>query len=305
MVAKLYAKPLCVTAFLLVLAAAGWFMVHEKSKLAPTFKAPTAGGPPAAYAVAGLTAPTVLTSDWKAPGPESAGPEWFFQVFTPPKIYYTNGQFSVEIPDHFVAPTPPFGVELVAIKPDLFRLQVVGFYLDNGVAVGTFTNMLTGDTFLGQAGLAVPDLDLTIRDFAIKDAPVPGLPPDNDLTEPAGFSNVVDSKTGTVTLISTQSRVVNGSPFAVFKIIAGDRMGELIQDVKEGGTFKVGDSTFTIGEVKETPMQVVVTKVSPAIKDGTPDTQTLTPGSAKTNNAATKTPAGATKPSDSVKPKTP
>lgn len=305
MVAKQYAKPLCVTAFLLVLAAAGWFMVHEKSKLAPTFKAPAPGGPPAAYAASGLTAPTVLTSDWKEAGPQSAGAEWIYQVFTPPKIYYTNGEFSVEAPTHVVAPPPPFGVELVAIKPDLFRLQVVGFYMENGVPIGTFTNMQSGDTFLAQAGLPVPDLDLTIRDFAIKDAPVPGLPPDNDLTEPAAFANVVDSKTGTVTPLSSQSRVLNGPPFIVFKIIAGDRMGELIQDVKAGGSFKVGDSTFTVGDVKESPIQAVVTKVSPSIKDGTPDTQTLTPGSSKANNASSKAPAGAAKPADSVKPKTP
>lgn len=304
MVAKQYAKPLCVTAFLLVLAAAGWFMVHEKSKLAPTFKAPTAGGPPAAYAVSGLTAPTVLTSDWKAPGPQSAGGKWLFQVFTPPRIYYANGEFVVDTPGIIVPPPPPFGVELVAIKPDHFRLQVVGFYIQNGVAVGTFTNMQTGDTFLGQAGLVVPDLDLTIRDFAIKEAPVPGLPPDNDLTEPAGFANVVDGKTGAVTLLTSQVRVMNGPPFVVFKINAGDRLGELIQDVKEGGTFKVGDSTYTIGETKVSPLQAVVTKVSPAIKDGTPDTRTLTPDSPKANNPASKAPADATKPTDSLKPKT-
>ena len=305
MVAKQYAKPLCVTAFLLVLAAAGWFMVHEQSKLNPSFSAPTAGGPPKAYAATGITAPTVGGTNWEAPGSESAGAEWVFHVFTPPQIFYKDGVFSLKMPEGpKPPPTPPFGLELVAIKPDLFRLQLVGFMSDNGVAVGTFTNMLSGDTFLAQSGFAVPEIDLTIRDFVVKEAPIPGLPPENDVTEPAAFANAVDGKTGVVTAISSQNRVYNGAPFVILKVTAGDRMGDLIQDVKEGGNFTVGNSTYTIGKASESPLQVEVTKVSPDIKQGAPDIQTLTPPQPKANNPAPKTPAAPAKPTD-AKPKTP
>ena len=59
-------------------------------------------------------------SIWDKPKPQSAGEEWLFQVFTPPKIWIDEkGGFSAEA---LTAPVP-FGIDLVSFEREKYRYK--------------------------------------------------------------------------------------------------------------------------------------------------------------------------------------
>src|SRR5690606_8501223 len=101
----------------------------------------------------------VSTKTWPSAPEQSTGPEWVYDVFTPPEIYYDNvtKQFTVSAPFTPPPQEPPFGVELIEIRPDVFPLQLVGYIGDEGDQRGTFENALTGETIIGRTGKKMPE----------------------------------------------------------------------------------------------------------------------------------------------------
>jgi len=88
-------------------------------------------------------------------------------VFTPPEIYYDgrSREFSV---------TPPTTSEAAARDDSRpapaapFRLQLVGFVGGEGSYRGMFENLATTEHFLARSGRALPELEVTIRDFQVQ-----------------------------------------------------------------------------------------------------------------------------------------
>lgn len=65
------------------------------------------------------------SAQWPQPSEQSS--TWVYDVFTPPKIYLdVNGQFTSE-PILPPPPPEPFGVYLVEISRDLYRIQLQGY----------------------------------------------------------------------------------------------------------------------------------------------------------------------------------
>jgi len=261
---------------LLVLLSAGAWAFLQQSKLAALRNDPvTGGGSKAAYVPAGIDAPKVSTSTWPTAPSQTRGPLWIYHVFTPPEIYYTEAtkEFSV------TPPTPPalleqpkvipFGLELVEIKQDVFRLQLVGYVGNAGTYIGTFENTVTGDTFLAKAGKKVPTLGLTIRDFDVKRTLVPAKD-SMPIYETVATAVVIDDKTGEAITLTNKERRIKGSPIAIFKATPGD---QLFQQ-KTGTSFAVGDVNYTVGVVTSEPASAEVTKQAPDLKS--PETKTLT-----------------------------
>lgn len=63
---------------------------------------------------------------WPEPVAQSSGPNWFYDVFTPPKIYIRDGILDADPPIE-VIPPPPFGVYLEGIVRKPYRLQLEGY----------------------------------------------------------------------------------------------------------------------------------------------------------------------------------
>ena len=63
-------------------------------------------------------------SIWDKPKPQSAGEQWLFQVFTPPKIWIDEkGNFSAQA---LTAPVP-FGIDLVSFEREKYRYKFLSF----------------------------------------------------------------------------------------------------------------------------------------------------------------------------------
>lgn len=277
MAAKSQDKILFGAALVLLLASAGW-MALQSSKLSALRASSEAAITTSAYVPTGIDAPVATQVSWPAAPAQSTGPEWIYDLFTPPEIYYNEAtkKFTVTPPvivkpEDPVEPKPiPFGVELVQIKQDAFRLQLVGYIGEEGDYRGTFENALTGDTIIGGAGKVINKLDLTIRSFDVKRNTI--LSKDSmPVIETEAIAVVVDNKTGEVTTLSNKNKHLKGTPFAVVRIDGSSETS----DYKANATFTAGDATYTVLSVTAEPPSVEIRKEAPSLKQA--ETKTLTP----------------------------
>lgn len=275
MAAKSQDKILCGVALLLLLASAGWTLL-QNSKLEALRNSAANNVPQSAYVPAGIDAPKVSTKTWPVAPSQTRGAEWIYDVFTPPEIYYSEAtkQFSVTPPVvPLVIPEveSPFGVSLVQVKQDAFRLQLVGYIGGEGDYRGTFEDTISGETGVGRTGKVFPKLGLTIKSFEVKRNKIitkESMP----VYDTVATAVVVDTKTGEEITLTNKTRLIKGTPFAVLKV------GEATETVehKAGGTFTAGDATYTVVSVTAEPPSAEITKTSPTMK--APLTKTLTPG---------------------------
>ncbi len=299
MAAKSQDKVLFGAASVLLLASLGW-TVLQTSKLGALRESANTGLTPTPYTPAGIDAPKVSTQTWPVAPSQTRGAEWVYDVFTPPEIYYNAAtkQFSVTPPSTApvaAAPEVPFGVELVQVKQDVFRLQLVGYIGGEGDYRGTFENALTGETIIGRAGKKIPDLDLTIRSFEVKRNRTRSAESMDIITIEA-VAVVLDNKTGETYSLSNKSRLIKGTPFALLKTDGASEPAPY----KAGAKLTVGAATYTVLNVVAEPASVEITKESPDLKE--PLTKTLTPGSPPEAVPAPSSPAPTPTPTPSSSP---
>ncbi len=251
-------------ASLVLLATAGWVVIFEQPKLAALSKPPSVSKSSGQYVPVGVDAPQVRTMTWAPPGSQTRGAEWVYDVFTPPEIYYNvaNKEFTVTPPMvGLPPPPPPFGVELMQVKPDVFRLQLVGYVGNEKDYRGTFENAVTGDTLLARSGKKIPDLGLTVLSFEVKRNRIESTT-SMPIYDTVATAVVVDDKTGEKVTLTNKSRFVTGTPFAVIKATDSDKLFEQ----KAGTSFDVGDAHYTIRAITVEPASVEISKEAPDLK---------------------------------------
>lgn len=274
MAAKSQDKIIFGSSLTLLLVSAGWMAVANSKLSRPSLPNPVDSGS-SAYVPAGIDAPAVNTTAWRMAEAQTSGKEWVYDVFTPPEIYYNSGtkQFTVTAPNtnpEVVAPPAAFGVELIRIRPDAFRLQLVGYVGGEGDYRGTFENALSGETVMGRAGKTFVDLGLNIKTFAvIRKEIISKDSMKTYVTEATAV--VVDVKTGDEITLTNKERRINGEPYAIFKV---DGVEDSVQR-RAGESFQVGSTTYNLVSVTAEPPSVLVRKESPDLKE--PVIKTLTP----------------------------
>ncbi len=302
MVAKIYDKVLLVVAILLVVASVVLVGMLKQRFDPLLLSAPATPAQKGAYARVSVPVAEVKTEEWKDPSAQSDGPDWVYEVFTSPKIYYLPGpppKFIAHAPTLVpIPPQPPFGLVFWQVKPDPFRLQLVGFVGQDGV----FSNSQIGDpmdgqTFLARSGKELPELHLLIKSFEVKLLPMLDLPEGSTpIYEYAGVAVVEDTMTKEDTTLTTQSRLLNGRSYAMIKTVDG----VALDPMKAGATIALPNGRkYKIDEVSDTPPVIKVTKTDdpdPVFKG--PVTIELTP--APPPKAKGKRGSGAASPEKSV-----
>ena len=251
------------------LAAGAWAFLQQIGQTAVV--PPTSGRD---YAPSRLSIEPPVSQQW-APAPsQSAGENWRFEVFTPPKIYYNEEtkQFTVIPPvykkETTVTPTTPepvkpeFGVKLAKVEQPLFRLQLVGAVDFGPNARGTFENQLTGDIIVATKGRRLDALNLEITEFVAlrRRTAVQG---GSDVVEDIIYAVVKDTQTGVETRLNAGTRLPDGVLRATLTTTEG---GERV--VTAGDTISEGDSTFEILEIGLTPPAVKVKRTKGAAPEG-------------------------------------
>lgn len=270
-------------ALLVLLSAAAFGTLAMRHPHSTATEAPTVQLATAAYTPMAPEAPAIKPVVWEAPRAQARGRDWIYDLFTPPEIYYNrlSKQFTVKPPSSLVeeGTDEPFGVELVAVKPEPFRLQLFGFVGEEGKWRGMFQNVRTGEVFVAAGGRAVPNLKVTIKQFDVKRQPI-ALAESMTTQQFVASALVRDDVAQRDVVLTNRERVFTGTTSA-FVAEPGE---STTREVRAGDTFKIGDATYRIEKVELSPPSIEVTKESPNL--GQPLRQVLTPREPETAEPA-------------------
>jgi hypothetical protein len=273
-------KILIAAAFALVLVSAGAFsLLSVKHPRAKAGSVPQVQLSDAAYTPVAPDAPPVKTETWAPPVAQSRGRDWIYDTFTPPEIFYNSRskQFTVKPPSGLgdEEPTEAFGLELVSVRPEPFRLQLIGFAGDEASGKGIFQNLISGEVFLGAAGRRVPNLALSIKKLEVTRQPI-HLPESTTTQQRVATAVIHDDRANRDITLTHRDRVFTGMLFALVAP-TGDAAA---REVREGDAFKLGEATYRIDKIQITPPTVEITKESPQLTQ--PDRRSLTPREVET-----------------------
>ena len=232
--------------------------------------------PDTPYPPAVTEAEVVKTDTWTPPAPQSRGRDWVYDAFTPPEIFYNarTKHFTVKPP---AAPVEEggvveeaFGVELVSVRPEPFRLQLIGYVGGPGTYKGLFENIATGEAFLATAGRKVPKLNLTIQRFEVRpvEVKIPGSMTTRQLVASAV---IVDDKTHAEVTITHRERRFTGE-LSAFVAQTGEAA---TREVRKGESFILGDVSYKVEKIELSPPSIDLAKDSPTLTQ--PDRRTLSP----------------------------
>lgn len=244
---------------LVFLGACGWALLQNSaiSALRETVTPPVSG---ALYEATSLAVVKPETRQWAVAPQQTAGENWVFDVFTPPKIYYNveTKRFTVTVPRYTpkvidltpvedTTPKDRFGLELVKVTQPLFRLQLVGYVGEGPKAKGNFLKVQTDDVVFGTTGKKIPDLNLEIVRFSAERRKIQ-VEGGTAIVETVALAVVRDTVTGVETQLDARTRTPEGVPEVTFKLPDGS-----LQVAKAGDVFKDGPTTFTVGALTVTP----------------------------------------------------
>jgi hypothetical protein len=268
-------KVLLGSALLLAIASAGFFgfmMVRHKG--VPAGAIPQVELATTPYVSAAPEAPPVKTDTWAAPVAQSRGRDWIYDAFTPPEIFYNarSKQFTVKPPSSLLDEDAQetFGLELIAVRPEPFRLQLIGYVGGEGNWRGMFQNLVTGQVFLASSGHRVPALALTVRSLDVSAQPI-RMGESMTTRQRIATAVVRDDQAGRDITLTHRERVFTGTVFA-FVAAPGETAS---REVRTGDMFKIGEATYRIEKIETKPPTVEVVKESPTLSQ--PDRRILTP----------------------------
>ncbi len=194
---------------------------------------------------------------WTKPPAQSHGPGWVYEVFTPPVIYYhaSARSFAVTPPSSLAEGGLAFGLELLDVKRELYRLQLLGYIGGQGDYLAAFVSSQVPQTLLARAGKRFADLGLTFSEFTVRKVNVgddPALP----VYDISAVATLQDEATGAVVRLDNRVRKYTDTPLAVLR--SGPKAK--LREVREGDVFQDDSATYLIERIQLDPPEVVVAK---------------------------------------------
>lgn len=240
---------------------------------------PAAGIEPARYEIEKAVVPTISTVTWNDAPTQSRGQDWLYDVFTPPVIYYNpqTGSFTVTPPANseprVAARTDePYDIELLEVKQEPYRIQLVGYVgaADNPLA--TFEIAGSGEMVVGRPGKLFDRHEFTLKSFNIAPRTTPageGTP----VVEMVAVAGIIDERTGKEEFLTDREKKMMPRLQATFRINVYP--GET-RTVREGATIEANGQVYLVTQLSLHPPQAVVSRRS---RDalGPSETRTLSP----------------------------
>lgn len=221
-------------------------IVEAYQTVAPTV--PQAGAAPAAW-----PAP----ASWSPPPAQPRGPGWIYELFAPPPLYFDPRSRTLAAglpPEGGPGAEARFDLELVQVRGDRFRWQLVGYTARAGALRGIFADAESGATVIAGTGDRLGDTGWTVRGLTI-DRPE-GAPTD----EAPAVATVGDDTSGAPVVLSTREPCEAGSPLGLF---ASRRRPAFRRTLKAGDSLELDGASYRIEELGLRPPQAVVARVAP------------------------------------------
>jgi hypothetical protein len=280
---------LTAAALLAVASAAVCGTFSWRQMTAPRAQVAALDLPDTPYVATVTEAEVVKTDTWASPLAQTRGRDWIYDTFTPPEIFYNprTKNFTVKPPtaiseDGVVE--EPFGLELVSVRPEPFRLQLIGYVGTDRSLRGTFENLQTGEVFLASAGYRVAKLGLLIQSFDVRYVEVK-VQNSMSTRQRVATAVVREEKTGRDLTLTHRERTFTGG-LSAFVAKAGESAA---REVRAGESFTLGDVTYRVDKIALTPPTVEITKEAPSLAQ--PDRRTLSPRESDEVNTSPDAPA--------------
>lgn len=290
-----YDKLLLAFAFILLTATAAWVWLQQPVLNALRHQPVAAHLTGKPHTAATWRSPDSTAANWARPTVQSHGAGWIYEVFTPPVIYYNTlaKTFTVTPPQYFGEGSSVFGLELIAVKLESYRLQLVGYFGAPGDYVAAFVSPSVADTFLAREGRRFEGLGLTLKNFSVKKV----LVEHNDswpVYDIAAQAVLQDEQTGTEVTLDSRVRKFTDTPLAVLRLGNGTNAVAKPREVHEGDTFKDDSGSYRVERIQLDPPEVVVARTTPGLP--LPEIKILHPiekasGSTPDKNIARQAPA--------------
>ncbi len=202
--------------------------------------------------------------NWDKPKPQPRGKVWVYEIFTPPRVFYDLDSRTFRVSplegesERLTSMQDGFGLELLAVVPTQFPLQLQGFVGEEGHFLGTFENKVTFETLLLATGDYVDSLELSIVELKVERVVV-HIPDSMKVSEYRATALVRHDRTGQL-LTLEQGVTLQNNELSVQLMFTGQP--DIVTLSREGESLSNGENLFTIGEIKLSPPSVNVTKES-------------------------------------------
>lgn len=243
---------------------------------------PVAGIEPARYELTRAVVPSIAMVVWNEAPRQSTGSEWVYDVFTPPVIYYNpqTQQFTVT-PPAVTGPVAvagndePYDIELIGVRQEPYRIQLVGYVGTADNPIATFEIVDSGETVVGRPGRRFERQEFTLQSFEITRLTTPageGMP----VVENVARAVVLDERSGREEVLTNRERKMMPRLQATFRVNVYP--GET-RTVYEGSSIEANGQVYQVTQISMFPPQAVVSRRS---RDalGANETRTLSPSSA-------------------------
>lgn len=197
---------------------------------------------------------------WRQPKPQG-GPDWVFDIFTPPVIYYdqTTGAFTVTPPFPDTNPLDEsFGLQLVDFQPVPFRFQLVSYAGASGNYLLTLENLETGKDLFCSPGEELPDQQLRVLGFREKrEVTASALSGTTEAFDLVGELSVEDRRTGRRYSLRHDKTTFTDHPLAVFLTDNGRELR-----LNGGGNWVSDGHTYSVTSIDPAAGTATVEKIS-------------------------------------------
>lgn len=210
----------------------------------------------AVYAPANPQLVETEPADWPQPPVQSHGPDWRFDVFTPPDIYYdaVAGSFRGSPPAEPVAVESVAGLRLIEVRRELYRLQLTGYIGGPDDYIATFVSPGMAGTLLARPGHRFENLGLTLKDFAVRKV-AQSHAGDWPVYDVMAQAVLFDERSGAEVVLNNRTLFYTDQLQAVLQLQPEDRPALVLET---GRTFTDHAIDYRIARILSDPPEVVV-----------------------------------------------
>ncbi len=274
----IYDKILFVLALLALGAGVGFYFMKTSSvRSAGNLMNQQPSGP--AYQAVQPPEVKIESVTWNDPEAQDAEGLELYDIFTPPQIFWNPIEGKLDFrPVEPPKPKQPFGLRLVSIEREMFRIQLEAYFQGPSGkpedAIWQFYNSNLGESVRGHLGDSFPEHGFQLKSGSVKKV----IKEDEGSTTVSSVPTVViidlqnDNREITLTTESKlflegklQIKMATAEPFPPAEFVWEHT----------GQTYETGDTTFTLQQINFDNQTVTVEKTAPDLEK--PEVKTLEP----------------------------
>ncbi len=217
----------------------------------------------APYVATGAAPEDFEPRTWREPASQARGPEWSYDLFTPPEIWWdgASGEFRAETasPATATSPEPEFcSLEILDVHRLRFPLQLRGFLGEAGNWLGSFEILRSGDTMLLSPGAECAVLGLTLVALSVERRPLPGGDAMDAMPSWVARAMVKDSTGRVQELVGGEDALMDELVAQVQTEPAGEKVS---REVRTGDVIAAAEGDYRIEQIEFEPAAVSVRRI--------------------------------------------